>query len=173
MSEIAICNNYWLHLHHGACFGSHSWVVQYRSFRKRHAFPVLYSERRNLKDCCGLPSNRTTVRWLPFKSSPVTLVLLSFGHATGFCESILNEKFPDLQNSSGVPAVDGGSCGIGATQISPETSCATRTVDMNSRTATIALFMASNLARTWSVCQMNAVKQRLHSLRIWLIGVNK
>ena len=144
-----------MHLHQGACFGSHSWVVQYRSFRKRHAFPVLYSERRNLKDCCGLPSQKTTIRWLPFKSSPVTVVLLSFGHATGFCESILNEKFPDLQNSSGVPAVDGGSCGIGATQISPEMSCPTRAVEMNSRTATIALFMASNLRRTWSVCHMN------------------
>jgi hypothetical protein len=43
----------------------------------------------------------------------VTLIHSSFDHATGFPESILNEKFPDMQASSGVVALAGGSCPVG------------------------------------------------------------
>src|SRR5262249_41261041 len=72
---------------------------------------------------------------------------LSFGHGTGVRESILNEKLPDLQNSSGVPALVGGSCPVGATQMSPVFFCAMTTVETQMRTAIIAFFTVTNYAQ--------------------------
>ena len=57
-----IAPGHYLHLHHGHLSSSKSCTVLYRSLMNRQSRFVLYSGKRKLKDCCGLPLQNTTTR---------------------------------------------------------------------------------------------------------------
>src|SRR5262245_57604224 len=54
------------------------------SLMKRHSSFVLYSEKGNLKDCCGLPLHKTITRWVAVTSrSSSTFTFSPIGQANG------------------------------------------------------------------------------------------
>lgn len=85
---------------------------------KRHSSFVLNSEKRNLKDCCGLPLQKTTTRWVAVTSKASIFTLSLIGQAIGCCASIFTESFVESQKRPGAERGVGFS-GTGAMQTNP------------------------------------------------------
>src|SRR5215469_14752402 len=86
---------------------------------KRHSSFVLYSEKRNLKDCCGLPLHKTTTRWVAATSRSSTFTFSLIGQANGSFASIFTESFGESQKKSGTAAVFVAFLGTGDMHIEP------------------------------------------------------
>ncbi len=113
-----------MHLHQGVLWSCHNCTVQYRSFRNKHNFRLLSSEKRNVKVCSGLSSQRTTTRCRPARPISVILTLSFSGHGIALCRSIFNPYFRERHISDGSPLLrmplsSETPLGTGATQIDP------------------------------------------------------
>lgn len=63
----------------------------------RRSFFVSKSEKRNLNDCCGLPSQKMAIRCGAAKSKEPIAMLSLIGQGSACCSSILSESFLDSQ----------------------------------------------------------------------------
>ena len=106
-------------MHQEVPFDSHNWAVLYKSLMKRHSSLVLKSEKRNLKDCCGLPLQKTTTRWTAVTSKASIFTFSLIGQAIGCCASIFTESFVESQKSPGAEKFVGFS-GTGEMQTEPD-----------------------------------------------------
>jgi hypothetical protein len=84
----------------------------------KHSSLALNSEKRNLKDCCGMPLQKTTTRWIAATSNESIFTLSLMGQAIGCCVSIFMESFAGSQDRPGAEMLVGFS-GIGEMQTEP------------------------------------------------------
>src|SRR5215470_14226464 len=116
---------------------------------KRHSSFVLYSEKRNLKDCCGFPLQNTTTRWMATRSNASIFMFSLIGQAIGCCASSFTESLSKSQRRPGAEKFVGFS-GTGEMQMEPDADSAAgagRNRNTASRITTLILkaFLLSGL----------------------------
>src|SRR5215475_14333452 len=122
---------------------------------KRHSSFVLYSEKRNLKDCCGLPLHKTTTRWVAVTSRSSTFTFSLIGQGNGSFASIFTESFGESQKKSGTAAVFAAFLGTGDMHMEPGPVSAGN-VELNRSTAERITMFFLNMASQQNLARFGA-----------------
>jgi hypothetical protein len=93
-------------------------VVLYISLMNKHSSLALKSEKRNLKDCCGLPLQKTTTRCIAVTSNESIFSFSLMGQGIACCASIFMESLAESQDRPGAEVFVGFS-GIAEMQTEP------------------------------------------------------